>query len=109
MSKQRFEFFGEKNLSFSQIFLSLENLRQSMVKLTITLQSLTGSLQGRITYREIPVVITGNGFAEYIFFLSWLHSSPCFINIQNAALIPVMCTGNCQIILQGLKSCYNNL
>ena len=76
MSKQRFEFFGEKNLSFSQIFLSLENLRQSMVKLTITLQSLTGSLQGRITYREIPVVIAigmvGNRYAEYIQLLSVL-------------------------------------
>jgi hypothetical protein len=32
-----------------------------------------------------------------------------FINIQNAALILVMCTGNCQIILQGLKSCFNTL
>ena len=32
-----------------------------------TLQSLTGSLKGRITYREIPVVITGNRYAEYNF------------------------------------------
>ena len=71
------------------------------------LQSLTGSLQGRFTYREIHVVIAGNRFAEYTFFLFWSHSFPCFINIQNAASIPVMCTGNCPIILQGLKGCFN--
>ena len=29
-----------------------------------TLQSLAGSLQGRNTYREIPVVITGNVFEK---------------------------------------------
>jgi hypothetical protein len=38
---------------------------------TSALQSLTGSLQGRITYKEIPVVITGNGFEEYNFLLFW--------------------------------------
>ena len=51
-----------------------------------TLQSLTGSLQGRITYREIPVVITGNRYAEYMTFvcfgyiisLFYQHSKCCF-------------------------------
>ena len=36
----------------------------------------------------------------YIFF-------PCFNNIEIVALVPVMCTGNCQFILQGLKCCFN--
>ena len=40
-------------------------------KLTPILQSLTGSLQGRISTQGD---ITGNGFAEYNFFLFWLHS-----------------------------------
>ena len=47
-----------------------------------TLQSLTGSLQGRITYREIPVVITGNRYAEYNVCLFWLHNFPVLITLK---------------------------
>ena len=47
-----------------------------------TLQSLTGSLQGRITYREIPVVITGNRYAEYNFCLFWLHNFPVLLRFN---------------------------
>ena len=74
-----------------------------------SLQSLTGSIQGRITYREIPVVITGNRYAEYNFCLFWLHFFPCFNNIEIVALVSVMCTGNWKIILQGLKGCFDTL
>ena len=34
---------------------------------------------------------------------------PCFINIEFVALVPVMYTGNCQFILQGLQGCFNTL
>ena len=73
-----------------------------------TLQSLTGKYRVELLHREIPVVITGNEFTEYNF-LFWLHFFPCFINIEIVALVPVMCTGNCQFILQGLKGCFNTL
>ena len=85
-----------------------ENAYWSLLILN-ALQSLTGSLQGRITYREIPVLITGNEFTEYSFLLFWLHFFPCFNNIEIVALVPVMCTGNCKFILQGLKGCFNTL
>ena len=75
------------------------------LKKILALQSLTGSLQGRITYREIPVIITGNRYAEYNFCLFWLHFFPCFNNIE----IVAMCTGNWKIILQGLKGCFDTL
>ena len=60
-----------------------------------TLQSLTGSLQGRITYREIPVVITGNRYAEYNFCWFWLHNFPVLITLN--------------LVLQGLKGCFDTL
>ena len=59
-----------------------------------------------LLHREIPVDNTGNEFTEYNFLLFWLHFFPCFINVEIVALVPVMCTGNCQFILQGLKACF---
>ena len=70
---------------------------------------LQGNYWVELLHREIPVVITGNEFAEYIFLLFWLHFFPCFNNIEIIALVPVMCTGNCQVILQGLKGCFETL
>ena len=55
------------------------------------------------------MVITGNRYAEYYFCRFWLHFFPYFNNIESIALVPVMCTGNCQFILQGLKGCFNTL
>ena len=55
------------------------------------------------------MVITGNEFTEYNFLLFWLHFFICFINIEIVALVPVMCIGNCQFILKGLKGCFNTL
>ena len=46
------------------------------------LQSFTGKLQGRITYREVPVVITGNRYAEYNFCRFWLHNFPVIITLK---------------------------
>ena len=34
-----------------------------------------------LLHREIPVVITGNGFAVYTFFLFWLHSFPVLLTL----------------------------
>ena len=62
-----------------------------------------------LLHMEIPVVITGNGVAVYNFFYVLVTFFPCFINIKMLLLVPVMCTGNCQIILQGLKGCFNTL
>ena len=70
---------------------------------------LQGNYRVELVHREIPVVITGNEFTEYSFLLFWLHFFPCFNNIEIVALVPVMCTGNCQFILQGLKGCFNTL
>ena len=70
---------------------------------------LQGNYRVELLHREIPVVITGNKFTEYSFLLFWLHFFPCFNNIEIVALVPVMCTGNCQFILQGLKGCFNTL
>ena len=60
-----------------------------------------------LLHMEIPVVITGNGVAVYNFFYVLVTFFPCFINIKMLLLVPVMCTGNCQIILQGLKGCFD--
>ena len=70
---------------------------------------LQGNYRVELLHREIPVVITGNEFTEYSFLLFWLHFFPCFNNIEIVALVPVICTGNCQFILQGLKGCFNTL
>ena len=70
---------------------------------------LQGNYRVELVHREIPVVITGNEFTEYSFLLFWLHFFPCFNNIEIVALVPVICTGNCQFILQGLKGCFNTL
>ena len=70
---------------------------------------LQGNYRVELLHWEIPVVITGNEFTEYNFLLFWLHFFPCFKNIEIVALVPVMCTGNCQFILQGLKGCFNTL
>ena len=67
---------------------------------------LQGNYRVELVHREIPVVITGNEFTEYSFLLFWLHFFPCFNNIEISALIPVMSTGKCQFILQGLKGCF---
>ena len=66
---------------------------------------LQGNYRVELLHREIPQVITGNEFTKYSFLLFWLHFFPCFDNIEIVALDPVICTGNCQFILQGLKSC----
>ena len=70
---------------------------------------LQGNYRVELLHREIPVVITGNEFTDYCFLLFWLHFFSCFNNIEIVALVHVMCTGNCQFILQGLKDCYNTL
>ena len=70
---------------------------------------LQGNYRVELVHREIPVVITGNEFTEYSFLLFWLHFFPCFNNIEIVALVPVICTGNCQFILQGFKGCFNTL
>jgi hypothetical protein len=66
---------------------------------------LQGNYMEELLHREIPVLITGNKFKEYNFLLVWLHFFPCFINIEIVSLVPVICTGNCQFILQGLTPC----
>ena len=74
-----------------------------------TLQSFTGSLQGRITTQGDPC----NHYREWVCRVQ--HSSvlitflPCFNNIEIIALVPVMCTGNWQVILQGLKGRFDTL
>ena len=70
---------------------------------------LQGNYRVELLHREIPVVITGNEFTEYNFLPFWLHFFPCFINVEIVALVYVMCTGNCQFVLQGLKGCFNTL
>ena len=70
---------------------------------------LQGNYRVELLHWEIPVVITGNEFTEYNFLLFWLHFFPCFYNIEIVALVPVMCTGNWEFILQGLKGCFNTL
>ena len=70
---------------------------------------LQGNYRVELLHREIPVIITRNEFTEYNFPLFWLHFFPCFDNIEIVALVPVICTGNCQFILQGFKDCFNTL
>ena len=70
---------------------------------------LQGNYRVELLHREIPVIITENEFAGYNFLLFWLHVFPCFDNIEIIALVPVMCTGNSQVILQGLKGCFDTL
>ena len=70
---------------------------------------LQGNYREEVVHRESPVVITGNEFTEYSLFLFLLHFFPCFNNIEIVSLVPVICTGNCQFILQGLKGCFNTL
>ena len=55
---------------------------------------LQGNYRVELLHREIPVIITGNEFAEYNILLFRLHIFPCFNNIEIIALVPVMCTGN---------------
>ena len=64
---------------------------------------LQGNYRVDLLYREIPVVITGNEFKGYNFLLFWLHSFPCFINIEIVALVSVMCTGNWHIHTTGFE------
>jgi hypothetical protein len=73
------------------------------------LQSLTGLLQGRISTQGDPCSHYREWVCRVQLFSVLVTFFPCFINIQSVALIPVMCTGNCQIILQGLKGCFNIL
>ena len=73
-----------------------------------SLHSLTGKLQGKITKQGDPCSHYRE-FTECNFLLFWLNFFPCFINVELVALVPVMCTGNCQFILQGLKGCFNTL
>ena len=70
---------------------------------------LQGNYRVELLHREIPVIITENEFPGYNFLLFWLHVFPCFDNIEIIALVPVMCTGNSQVILQGLKGCFDTL
>ena len=70
---------------------------------------LQGNYSVELLHREIPVVITGNEFTEYNFLLFWLQLFPFFNNIKIAGLVPVICTGNYQFILQGLKGCFDTL
>ena len=79
------------------------------VKNLLHCNPLQGNYMVELLHREIPVKIIGNEFTEYNFLLFWLHFFPCFNNIEIVALVPVMCTGNCQFILQGLKGCFNTL
>ena len=83
-------------------FLSSILPKQSWCK-SLHCNPLQGNYRVELLHREKPVVITGNEFAEYRFLLFWLHFFPCFNNIEIVALVPVMCTGNCQFILQGLN------
>ena len=39
---------------------------------------LQGNYRVELLHREIPVIITGNEFAEYNFLLFWLHFFPLF-------------------------------
>ena len=70
---------------------------------------LQGNYRVELLHRDIPVVITWNEFTEYNFLLYWLHFFPCFNNIETVALVPVMCTGNFQLLLQGLKGGFDTL
>ena len=78
-------------------------------QLHIHCNPLQGNYRVELLHKEIPVIMAGNEFAEYNFLLFWLHFSPCFNNIEIIALVPVMCTGNCKVILQGLKGCFDTL
>ena len=93
--------YSEKATKFCEI--------STLLLTTVHCNPLQGNYRVELLHREIPVVITGNEFTEYNFLLFWLHFFPCFINIEIVALVPVMCTGNCQFILQGLKGCFNTL
>ena len=84
-------------------------LEYKVAYLIIHCNPLQGNYRVELLHREIPVVITGNEFTEYSFLLFWLHFFPCFNNIEIVALVPVICTGNCQFILQGFKGCFNTL
>ena len=43
---------------------------------------LQGHYRVELLHSEIPVVITGNGFAEYNFFLFWLHYFPALLTCK---------------------------
>ena len=73
---------GKTLLGVANNLFVFKCLKTSPCNVLPTLQSLTGSLQGRITYREIPVVITGNRYAEYNFWLFWLHNFPALITLK---------------------------
>ena len=67
---------------------------------------LQGHYRVELLHREIPVVITGIGFAEYNFFSVLVTFFPCFINVQSVALIPVMCTEmglQCVVVWKSVK------
>ena len=81
----------------------------NMFHFNVHCNPLQGNYRVELLHREIPVVIAGNEFTEYSFLLFWLHFFPCFNNIEIVALVPVICTGNCQFIQQGLKGCFNTL
>ena len=106
---QMYTIISRVNTLVEFLALKITSESQKRIPSIVHCNPLQGNYRVELLHREIPSVITGNGFAEYNFLLFWLHSSPCFNNIEIVALVPVMCTGNCQIILQGLKGCFNTL
>ena len=54
---------------------------------------LQGHYRVELLHREIPVVIAGNGVAEYNFFQFGLHSFPVFLDYR---VYPVIFTGSLQ-------------
>ena len=104
---------NEMETEFSDIwskvvfFYDFEWLTQ--VSQITALQSLTGKLQGRITTQGDPCSHYREWVCSVQFSFVLVTFFPCFINIQIFALVPVMCAGNCQIILQGLKGFFNTL
>ena len=54
-----------------------------MVKMhNVHCNPLQGHYRVELIHREIAVVISGNGFAEYNFFLFWLHSFPGILTFR---------------------------
>ena len=68
------------------------------------------ALQDRISTQGNPCSHYREWVCRVQFFSVLVTFFHCFINIQSVALIlNVICIGSCQIILQGLKGCFNTL